>query len=159
MKSKIIFDNKIAIILYWLINVLLFLTLITLIILYFREILIIPREYFVLIIGIHLAFVFWFSVHYVCIQIDETRKVVIVEYLKRFKFQWKRQLTHTEISFEQYGGVDYNSGFTASISFYKIEQGEKYILGPLSLGIMFPHRLKTIESRLNNSTGFSPEDN
>ena len=138
MMERKIFDNKLLFMLYGLVNVLLFIFLITLVILLLNDIYILSRIGFVIFVGIHLFLLFFIKIHYVCIYYDDKKQKIEFHYNRRFGLMWQKKIRTVLLPLKQFDGYEFSKDSLGImvISFYKLEQKERYELGPFHVGFI-----------------------
>lgn len=138
MTEQKIFDNSPLFRLYGIVNVFLVLMLLTLLILYFNEVQLISRTGFVIFVGIHIIFLFFIKVHYLCIIYDEEKKRIEFHYNRNFGIRWRQKSRTVLLPLKQLHGYQISKDHLglAQISFFKLEDRVKYELGPFHVAIL-----------------------
>lgn len=153
MSEKKIFDNKAIFILYGVLNIVLLLVLLTLIILLFNNIYILGRIGFVLFVGIHLFLLFFIKIHYICIFYDEEKQKIEFHYNKRFGLRWQKKSRTVQLPLKQFDGykIHKDSMGISVISFFKLENKERFELGPFHIGVISKGKMKHMEDTFGDS--------
>jgi len=153
MSEKKIFDNRLLFILYGLLNVFLIIILLVLLILLFNDIYILSRIGFVIFVGIHLFLLFFIKINYLCIHYDGQKQKIEFHYNKRFGLRWEKRSRTVLLPLKQFDGykIDKDSIGIAVISFYKLENKERYELGPFHIGYISKKIKKHLEDTFGES--------
>ena len=138
MAEKKIYDNKLVFILYGLINIFLLVFLITLLILLFNDIYVLSRIGFVIFVAAHLFLLFFIKIHYLCIYYKDEKKKIEFHYSKRFGLKWQQKIRTVLLPLKQIDSYEISMDFMkiSVISFFKIEQKDRYELGPFHIGFI-----------------------
>lgn len=138
MSEKKIFDNRLLFILYGLLNVFLIIILLILLILLFYDIYILGKAGLVIFVGIHLFLLFFIKIHYLCIFYDAEKQKIEFHYNKRFGLRWQKRSRTVLLPLKQFDGnkIDKDSMKISIISFFKLEQKDRYELGPFHVGVL-----------------------
>ena len=146
MERKI-FDNKLLFMLYGLVNVLLFIFLITLVILLLNDIYILSRIGFVIFVGIHLFLLFFIKIHYVCIYYNDEKQKIEFHYNRRFGLMWQKKIRTVLLPLKQFDSYEISKDSLGImvVSFYKLEQKERYELGPFHIGLISKKEMQLFE--------------
>jgi len=136
MMERKLFDNHRFFAAYGWINVLLVVFLLTLLVLIFNEIYLLPRLGFVVFVAIHLMLLFVIKVHYLCVLLDEENERIEFNYSKKFGWCWLQKARTTLLPIKHFDGykIEKNSFGLPVISFFKKENGEQFELGPFHVG-------------------------
>ena len=136
MQNKKLLDSSSLFILYGVLNILLIFALLALVILFFNDIYILSRTGFVAFVGIHLFLLFFIKIQYACIFYDEEKQVIEFHYNKRFGLKWRQKSRTVLLPLKQLDGykISKDSMGISIISFFKLEQKERYELGPFHIG-------------------------
>ena len=138
MTEKKIFDNSPLFKLYGIVNVFLVLMLLTLLVLFFNDVEVINRTGFVIFISIHIIFLFFIKVHYLCIIYDEENKRIEFHYNRTFGIRWRQKARTVLLPIKQFHGyqISRDQLGLVQISFFKLQDREKYELGPFHVAIL-----------------------
>jgi hypothetical protein len=136
MQNKKLLDSSSLFILYGVLNLLLIFALLALLILLFNDIYILSRTGFVAFVGVHLFLLFFIKIQYLCLFYDEEKQVIEFHYNKRFGLNWRKKSRTVLLPLKQLDGYNISKGSMgiAVISFFKLEQKERYELGPFYIG-------------------------
>jgi len=153
MNDKKIFDNRILFIVYGMLNVMLIIILLTLLILLLNDIYILSRTGFVLFVGVHLFLLFFIKIQYVCIFYNDQKQKIEFHYNKRFGLKWQKKSRTVLLPLKQFDGykVSRDSMGIAVITFFKIEQKERFELGPFHVGLLTVKKRKLLEDTFGES--------
>ena len=153
MQNKKILDSRFLFILYGALNLLLILTLLILVILFFKDIYILSRIGFVVFVGIHLFLLFFIKIHYLCIFYDEEKQIIEFLYNKRFGLKWRQKSRTVLLPLKQLDGykLSNDSIGTSIISFFKLDQKERYELGPFYIGYISDKVKQKLEEAFGES--------
>ncbi len=145
--SRILFNNSRLFVFYGLLNLCLLLFLLTLIIFLFNEIYILSRTVFVLFIGIQTALVFFIRIQFLCVTWNEDTQLIEFLYNKKYGIRWRKKATKVTLSLVQFDGYSMksNSAGLKTLSFFKLENKERYELGPFHIGIITAKERVTLE--------------
>lgn len=151
--DKNIVDNKNLFIVYGVANLLLLLFLLTLLILFFYDVYILSRIGFVVFVGIHLFLLFFVKIHYLCIFYNDEKQKIEFHYNKRFGLKWQQKSRTVLLPLNQFDGytLDKDSLGLFMISFFKLEQNEKYELGPFHIGFLTKKEKQNLENAFGES--------
>ena len=138
MNEEKIFDNRFLFVLYGMLNLFLIIVLLILLILIFNDIYILSRVGFVLFLGLHLSLLFFIKIHYLSIFYHEEKQRIEFHYSKRFGLNWQKRVRTVLLPLKQFDGyeISKDSLGIAIITFFKLEQKERYELGPFHVGIL-----------------------
>lgn len=138
MPEQKIYENKVLFMLYGIVNILLLLFLLTLLTLYLNDIYILSRVGFVMFVGLHLFLLFFIKMHYLCIFYDEEKQSIEFHYNKRFGWKWQQKIKTVLLPGKQFDRykISKDSMGISVISFFKLEQKERYELGPFYIGYL-----------------------
>ena len=136
MNEKKIYDNKLLFIAYGLVNIALVVFLLVLLILIFYDIYILSRIGFVVFVGIHISLIFFVRIHYVCIYTDAEKRKIEIHFNRKFGLKWLQKSKTVVLPFDQFDGynISVDSIGFRSVSFYKIQDKDRFELGPFSVG-------------------------
>lgn len=153
MNGHKLFDNKILFILYGILNTLLLLILITILILFFNDIFLINRTVFVLFVGIHLFLLFFVKVHYLNVHYHEQKQIIEFHYNRKFGINWNKKARTVLLPLKQFDGyqIEKDALGLHIITFFKLENKERFELGPFHIGLLS----KSIKKGFENSFGES----
>lgn len=151
-ETKLI-DNKYQFLLYGVINVLLLLILIVILILFFNDIFIISRTVFVLFVGLHLFLLFFIKIHYLCAIYNDQKQVIEFHYNKKFGIYWQKNSRTVSLPFKQFNGykIEKDTVGLYAVSFYKLENKERFELGPFHIGILYKANRELLKSTFGES--------
>jgi len=153
MKEKIIYYNKNLFLAYSVANILLMFFLLTLLILLFNDIYILSRVGFVFFVGIHISLLFFIKIQYLRIAYDEEKQLIEFHYNKRFGVNWQQKSRTVLLPFNQFDGYSLSKdsfGLTI-ISFFKLENKERYELGPFHIGFISHNEHQLLEETFGSS--------
>lgn len=138
MQNKKILDSSSLFILYGVLNLLLIFVLLALLILLFNDIYILSRTGFVAFVGVHLFLLFFIKIQYLCLFYDDEKQVIEFHYNKRFGLKWRQKSRTVLLPLKQLDGynISKDSMGIAVISFFKLEQKERFELGPFHVGFI-----------------------
>lgn len=136
--GKKIYNNRILFSAYGIINIVLIIFLLTLLILIFNDIYILSRIGFVVFVGIHIVLIFFVRIHYVCIYTDADKRTVEIHFNRKFGLKWLQKSKTVLLPFDQFDGykISADSMGVMIVSFYKIQDKDRYELGPFSVGFI-----------------------
>jgi len=153
MSENKLFDNRLLFILYGLLNVFLIIILLVLIIFLINEIYILSRTGLVIFVGIHLFLLFFIKIHYLCIIYNEEKQKIEFHYNKRFGLRWQKRSKTVLLPLKQFDGykIDKDSMRISTISFFKLEQKDRYELGPFHVGVLSKRKRIILEENFGES--------
>lgn len=153
MGEKKLYDNKQIFIWYGLFNVVLFIILLTILIFLINEIYILNRIGFVLFVGTHLFLVFFVKIHYMSIYYNDDKQKIEFHYNRRFGLKWQNKIRTVLLPLKQFDSykISKDSMGLGIISFYKLEQNERYELGPFHVGIILRKEKQIIKDTLGET--------
>jgi hypothetical protein len=146
-------DNRHQFLLYGVINVLLLITLIIILILFFNDIFIFSRTVFVLFVGIHLFLLFFIKIHYLSAFYNDRKQTIEFHYNKKFGIYWKKKSRKVLLPLMQFDGYKLEKDAVGlyAISFFKLENKDRYELGPFYIGILSNTKKELIKSTFGES--------
>ena len=146
MERKI-FDNKLLFMLYGVVNFLLIIILLTLLIFFINDVYILSRIGFILFVGVHLFLVFVVKIHYLCIYYDDKKQKIEFHYNRRFGLMWQKKIRTVLLPLKQFDSykISKDSIGIAIISFYKLDQKERFELGPFHVGLISKKEMQLLE--------------
>lgn len=153
MHEKKLYDNKWLFISYGLVNIVLVVFLLLLLILIFNDIYILSRAGFVVFVGIHITLIFFVRIHYVCIYADTEKRKIEIHFNKKFGLKWQQKSKTVLLPFNEFDGYKITAdsmGFP-SVSFYKIQDKDRYELGPFSVGYISKKEKKQLTAVIGES--------
>ena len=153
MNGKRLFSNRLLFVIYGMLNVVLVLLLLVLLILMFNDIYVLSRMEFIIFVGIHLSLLFFIKVHYLSIFYHEDKQSIEFHYTKRFGLNWQKRARTVLLPLKQFDGyeLEKDSLGVAIISFYKLEQKERYALGPFHVGFISSKEKKALKEAFGES--------
>ena len=151
-ETKLI-DNKYQFLLYGAINALLLIILMAILILFFNDIFIISRTVFVLFVGLHLFLLFFIKIHYLCAIYDDRKQLIEFHYNKKFGINWKKKTRTALLPLMFFDGYTLEKDAVGlyAISFFKLENKERYELGPFHIGLLSGHKKELLKSTFGES--------
>jgi hypothetical protein len=150
MNEKKLYDNKLLFMAYGLVNIILVVFLLALLILIFNEIYILGRIGFVAFVGIHITLIFFIRIHYVCVYFDSQKRKIEIHFNRKFGLKWLQKTKTVLLPIDQFDGykIAADSMGLPSVSFYKIQDKDRYELGPFSVGYISKEEKKQLTSAL-----------
>jgi hypothetical protein len=138
MNEKKLYDNKWLFISYGLVNIVLVVFLLVLLILIFNDIYLLSQAGFVVFVGIHITLIFFVRIHYVSIYANAEKRKIEIHFNKKFGLKWHQKSKTVLLSFDQFDGykITVDSMGFLSVSFYKIQDKDRFELGPFSVGFI-----------------------
>ncbi|MCG8309320.1 MAG: hypothetical protein MI975_18140 [Cytophagales bacterium] len=153
MKEMTLFDNKALFVLYGIINFILIIALLILLGLFFNDIHILNRTGFFIFIGVHIFLLFFVKIHYLRIFYREDLQKIEFRYNRRFGLKWKQKSRTVLLPLRQFDGysISKDSLGISVISFFKLDQRERFELGPFHIGFISKKEKENLESSFGES--------
>jgi hypothetical protein len=153
MNEEKLYDNKLLFMAYGLVNIVLVVFLLVLLILIYNDIYILGRIGFVAFIGIHITLIFFIRIHYVCVYFDSQKRKVEIHFNRKFGLKWLQKTKTVLLPIDQFDGykIAADSMGIPLVSFYKIQDKDRYELGPFSVGFISKKEKKQLVAAFGDS--------
>ena len=150
MNEEKLYDNKLLFMAYGLVNIVLVVFLLVLLILIYNDIYILGRIGFVAFVGIHITLIFFIRIHYVCVYFDSQKRKVEIHFNRKFGLKWPQKSKTVLLPIDQFDGykITTDSMGLQLVSFYKIQDKDRYELGPFSVGFISKKEKKQFTAAL-----------
>lgn len=108
------------------------------------------RELFVMLILLHVGQVIFLPVHYVAVRRDRGRKILEIDYVRRFSFRWKKGIMRASLQENEFGGFETSGRFWTRLTLFRTGPDGVFSLGPFSLGPVSRRMMSALRAGLKD---------
>jgi hypothetical protein len=114
------------------------------------------RELFVMLILLHVGQAVFLPVHYVAVRRNCGRKIVEIDYARRFTLFWRKRIIRAVLQEHEFGGIETHGRSWVRLTLFRTGPDGVFSLGPFSLGPVSRRALSLLHADLKDpDDGFS----